>query len=688
MHVPHRRRARSRATVAALLAATSVSALAAGSAQATVNLDHGVRVNLPGMTGAGPVAIADFDGDGYRDVVVGGTDSLEVLLHQSDGSYQVNAYSGLPAIKDLVVGNFDGDAIPDVAALLSNGNVDVFAGQHGVDHQPLRPAPLAVATTGYTGGDVQRIAAGDIDGDGVDDLVASGAQRDTITTLTNGGDGTSFTASAPIADTADTWPTGIALADLNGDGKLDVVTANAGNTQRNVSVYLNAGGSTPYSAHTETATSVNGPGYEIATGDFVGDAATDVVITSFNAGFSVLEGDGTGALAAGRAATNGATNQGLAIADFDGDGTTDFATWDRSGGNPRYLYFRSLQRDGIWPTPGFLNGAQAPDPINGSGLYEDYPVAADMDNDGHPDIVMADSADHSLAIMSQDVIAPDSVIASGPSGTTSDTSVTFTYDVAAPETYPAAFECRLTGPGQSAGWEACGQSPGPVNFRQQDYTDLADGDYTFELRATDYTGNVEQAPASRAFTVDTTPDDAGSGSDDSGDGHPGGSGDAGQGDQGAHTAPATNPAPGPAPAPAPATPAPTDPRATKAPATPARLALTGLRATLPVTAGGTVTVPVAGAANGRGHLLIRTAKAFRIKNGVRSRSDRRHRIARITLAKRDFVVDASGRISLKVKLVGQYRQALRGTKQVKATITVTAGGKAVTRRVTLVLPQG
>jgi hypothetical protein len=254
-----------------------------------------------------------------------------------------------------------------------------------------------------------------------------------------------------------------------------------------------SGGPTPYPAHTETATDVTGGGLEVAVRDVVGDDSPDVVITSFNAGFAYLKGDGTGALEPGVTASNGATNQGLAIADFDGDGATDVVTWDRSGLNPQYLYYRSLKRDGTWPPPSFLNAFPAPAALNGGGFYEDYPVAADMDNDGHPDVVMAD---------------------------------------------------------------------------------------------------------------------------------------------------------------------------------------------------GSVTVPVSGAANAKGRVLIRTVKAFRIKNGARSRTDRRHRFAKVTLAKRAFVVSPTGKISLKVKLVNQYRQALQGVEQVKATVTVTVDGHAVTRRVTLVLPRG
>ena len=86
-----------------------------------------------------------------------------------------------------------------------------------------------------------------------------------------------------------------------------------------------------------------------------------------------------------------------------------------------------------------------------------------------------------------DSTAPTTTITGGPSGTTTATTASLTFT--ASET--ATFECNLDG----TGWTAC-TSPA-------DYTALADGAHTVQIRATDAAGNVGPV-VSRSWTVDTT----------------------------------------------------------------------------------------------------------------------------------------------------------------------------------------
>jgi hypothetical protein len=91
---------------------------------------------------------------------------------------------------------------------------------------------------------------------------------------------------------------------------------------------------------------------------------------------------------------------------------------------------------------------------------------------------------------------PETQIDSGPSGTSTNNSPSFTFSSPEPN---VAFQCRLDGPGGATGsYIACG-SP-------RSYTGLADGTYTFLVRATDG-GFTDATPATRTFTIDTTPPD-------------------------------------------------------------------------------------------------------------------------------------------------------------------------------------
>ena len=103
----------------------------------------------------------------------------------------------------------------------------------------------------------------------------------------------------------------------------------------------------------------------------------------------------------------------------------------------------------------------------------------------------ASPATHAFIV---DTAAPQTAIDEGPSGTISSGSGDFgLWSSEAAST----FECSLDGPGSAVGSYTPCSSP-------QSYSSLADGSYTFSVRATDGAGNTDATPATRAFTVGTT----------------------------------------------------------------------------------------------------------------------------------------------------------------------------------------
>ncbi len=93
-----------------------------------------------------------------------------------------------------------------------------------------------------------------------------------------------------------------------------------------------------------------------------------------------------------------------------------------------------------------------------------------------------------------DTSHPSTALApSGPQGTVNTNLASFSFT----SEDGATFECRLTRQGEPAVTFTVCSSP-------KDYTDLADGSYTFEVRARDGAGNVDMSPASRTWTVDLT----------------------------------------------------------------------------------------------------------------------------------------------------------------------------------------
>ncbi len=87
---------------------------------------------------------------------------------------------------------------------------------------------------------------------------------------------------------------------------------------------------------------------------------------------------------------------------------------------------------------------------------------------------------------------PETTIDSGPSGTTTATSASLHFSTSEPDV-GSSFECRL----DAGAWTACATPQSPSS--------LSDGDHTFDVRAIDVAGNTDPTPASRSWTVDTTP---------------------------------------------------------------------------------------------------------------------------------------------------------------------------------------
>ena len=175
------------------------------------------------------VVTSDFNHDGRLDLVTiePSSESISVLTGNGNGSFGLTGGGVSTGFNNnsLVVGDFNGDQVPDVATVTptNGGDVGVFLGS---------PAGLNFATfnqgigTGATFG-----AAGDFNGDGKVDLAVAYHDASTVSVVLGNGDGT---FQVPAVSTASTGslPVAVAVGDFNGDGKLDVVTANSANSDR------------------------------------------------------------------------------------------------------------------------------------------------------------------------------------------------------------------------------------------------------------------------------------------------------------------------------------------------------------------------------------------------------------------------------------------------------------------------
>jgi FG-GAP-like repeat/PASTA domain/FG-GAP repeat len=194
----------------------------------------------------------------------------------------------------------------------------VLSGSVGVAALFAASAPSFAGPKSYaTGTNSQSVAIGDLNGDGKPDLVTANLEARTVSVLANRGQGT-FRAKLDYGTGAN--PISVAVGDLNGDGKLDVATANAGENVGTVSVLLNRGDG-GFQAGLDYAT--GGDNRSVAIGDLNGDGKLD--LATANGGVSVLLNRGDGSFLAGVEYEAGRVSHSVAIGDVNGDGKPDLA---------------------------------------------------------------------------------------------------------------------------------------------------------------------------------------------------------------------------------------------------------------------------------------------------------------------------------------------------------------------------
>jgi hypothetical protein len=219
-------------------------------------------------TGNSPqsLAVADFNGDGNADIVVGGSDAVGVLLGIGNGTFFNELVSSLPG-GFVAVGDFNGDGRPDVAVTpfgTSGTVLDVALGNGDGSFQ----APVS-----YTvGTNPEAMVVGDFNDDGKPDIAVVNDSSNTLSILLGNGDGTfQAAASYPVGSN----PESITPGDFNGDGVPDLAVANL--TSNNVSVLLGNGNGTFQPAAFYAAGSSPD---SIAVADFNLDGRADLSVTN------------------------------------------------------------------------------------------------------------------------------------------------------------------------------------------------------------------------------------------------------------------------------------------------------------------------------------------------------------------------------------------------------------------------
>ena len=226
------------------------------------------------------VAVADVNGDGKPDLLMANADgSVRVLLGNGDGTFQstVSYKSGGAFADSVAVADVNGDGKPDLlvanacgtSSTCQAGSVGALLGNGDGTFQAAVTYPSGM-------NEAFAVAVADVNGDGKQDLlVGGGGENDNVGVLLGNGDGT-FQPVVSYSSGGNT-ALSVAVADVNGDGKPDLVMAIA--FYNTVAILLGNGNGT-----FQAATTYGSGGIlprSVAVADLNGDGKPDVAVSNF-----------------------------------------------------------------------------------------------------------------------------------------------------------------------------------------------------------------------------------------------------------------------------------------------------------------------------------------------------------------------------------------------------------------------
>lgn len=359
--------------------------LLAGLHQADAQVSFAPAANYTVGRSPYSVVAADVNGNGKIDLISANmTDgTLSILTNGTDEIFGSNATLNVGSgswsgAKSVAAADINGDGAMDLicaniggysnSVFISGNTLSVFTNNGSGDFGS--NATLNVGSQPFC------VITADVNGDGKPDLICANNTGNSLMVLTNNGTG-GFVLSALMSASS---PISVVAADINGDGKPDLIYVN----RSSVVVFTNKGSGT--FAFASSFSSGNGP-IDVTAADVNGDGKVDLITADYDGNtLTVLTNDGSGNFARSATVPVGNNPYSVVAANVNGTGKPDLICANINSGS-----LTVLTNDG---SGGFLLAATLT-----VGSAPITVVAADVNGDGKPDLICANYGDGTLSVL-------------------------------------------------------------------------------------------------------------------------------------------------------------------------------------------------------------------------------------------------------------------------------------------------
>jgi hypothetical protein len=361
------------------------------------------QTDFPTDSNSGSITLNDFNGDGKTDLAATNhiTNKLAIFLNTTTiGSFtpafssRVDLNTGLAPVSNATA-DFNKDGKQDIAtANVNSGSVSIFL--NTTTTGALTPA-FSTRTDLSVSSNISSVSTADLNCDGKPDVICSNVITNSVAVFLNTTipGATTLSFSSKTEFTVGLTPQAVTVVDLNGDGKPDFTSANY--SSGSISVLLNnttSGASTPtFTSKTDFSAGLGTA--SVSVGDLNGDGKPDIVAGNFSAGtisvlFNTTHMGETPVFSSRTDFTAEPNSSSIAAEDLNGDGKIDFVI------GPRNLDSLSVYLN----TTGLGDATPSFTAKKNFSTYGSVSVSIkDFNGDGKPDLASASAYSSYVSIL-------------------------------------------------------------------------------------------------------------------------------------------------------------------------------------------------------------------------------------------------------------------------------------------------